>query len=77
MLQDSIKELAVRYSFKEEFGKQMPEYFEALDDGIQSINAQIQIKELVRNFKIKHGREDLITAGEAADLLESVMIGRV
>lgn len=77
MLQDSIKELAVRYSFKEEFGEQMPEYFEALDDGIQSINAQIQIKELVRNFKIKHGREDLITAGEAADLLESVMIGRV
>ena len=77
MLQDSIKELAVRYSFKEEFGEQMPEYFEALDDGIQSINAQIQIKELVRNFKIKHGREDLITAGEAADLLEPVMIGRV
>ena len=77
MLQDSIKELAVRYSFKEEFGEQMPEYFEALDDGIQSINAQIQIKELVKNFKIKHGREDLITAGEAVALLESVMIGRV
>ena len=77
MLRDSIRELSIRYSFKPQFGEEMPEYFEALDDGIQSINAQIRMKEALKDFKIKHGSEDLITAGEAADLIESLMIGRV
>lgn len=74
MLKDSIKELALRYSFKEEFGKEMPDYFEALDDGIQSMNAQLQAEIKLKEFKIKHGREDMIPASEAADLLESILI---
>ena len=50
MLRDSIKELSIRYSFKPQFGEEMPEYFEALDDGIQSINAQIRMKEALKDF---------------------------
>jgi len=75
-LKRSIEILALRYSFKSEFYEEMPEYFDALDDSIQSINAQLQGKELLKQFKIKHGKEDLITAGEAAALLEAVLITR-
>lgn len=77
LLKKAIETLALRYSFKDEFYEDMPEYFDALDEGIQCINAQLQGQELLKQFKIKHGKEDLITAGEAAALLESVMIGRV
>ncbi len=76
LLKKAIEILALRYSFKDEFYEDMPEYFDALDEGIQSINAQLQAQDLLKQFKIKHGKEDLITAGEAAALLESVLIKR-
>lgn len=76
LLKKAIEILALRYSFKNEFYEDMPEYFDALDEGIQSLNAQLKGQELLKQFKIKHGKEDLITAGEAAGLLESVLIKR-
>lgn len=76
LLKKAIEILALRYSFKDEFYEDMPEYFDALDEGIQSLNAQLKGQELLKQFKIKHGKEDLITAGEAAALLESVLIKR-
>ena len=76
LLKKAIETLALRYSFKDEFYEDIPEYFDALDEGIQSLNAQLQAKELLKQFKIKHGKEDLITAGEAAALLEAVLITR-
>ncbi len=76
LLKKAIETLALRYSFKDEFYEDMPEYFDALDEGIQCINAQLQGQELLKQFKIKQGKEDLITAGEAAALLEAVLIKR-
>jgi len=76
LLKKAIEVLGFRYSFKDEFYEDMPEYFDALDEGIQSLNAQLQGQELLKQFKIKHGKEDLITAGEAAALLEAVLIKR-
>lgn len=76
LLKKAIEILALRYSFKDEFYEDMPEYFDALDEGIQSLNAQLKGQELLKQFKIKHGKEDLITAGEAAALLEAVLIKR-
>ena len=72
MLKQSIQTMSDRYAFREDFEKEMPEYFEAVEESINAMQLQLKLQETIKNFKLRHGREDMINAGEVADLLESL-----
>ena len=72
MLKQSIETMSNRYAFKDDFEKEMPEYFEAVEESINAMQLQLKLQETIKNFKLRHGREDMINAGEVADLLESL-----